>query len=129
MNDLIDVRNIFDIPNFEKYANEMFEFRLYDEADNLLVYFYNDSEKDINVSVEIISDTVKQLFGKEQLLEIATMDNISFFQMNFINQGVITEESFDIEKAKKIMIGMMEGSRTSYAYRPLIEESEKTYLK
>lgn len=129
MNDLIDVKNIFDIPNFEKYADKMFEFRLYDEADNVVVYFYNDSQNDINVSVEIISDTVKQLFSEEQLLEIATMDNILFFQMNFINEGVITKESFDIEKAKEIMIGMMQGSRTSYAFRPLIKESEKTYLK
>ena len=126
MNEPIDVKNIFDIPNFEEYADELFTFNCYDIGDDTLMFSYCLDK--LYISVEIIVTDVKYVFFREELLELATMDNIHFFQMTYrqfneIPKGVTKEMLFDNPLA------YCSPKEQSYWYRPLVDELEKNYLK
>lgn len=119
-----DVKNIFDIPNFEEYANELFSFNCYDVGDNTLIYSY--SLDKLYISVEIIAENIKYVFFREDLIELSTMEDIKFFEMTFrqfkeIPEGVTVEDLY--ENPSKYCLPDVK----SYAYRPLISESDKDY--
>lgn len=129
MKNPIDVKNIFDIPRFEDYANEDFEFQAYDIGDNTLMYQFIDTEKRLRVNIEFICPTVKSVFLHDTLLELATMDDIEFFQMTYTYSDVIKTENFDIEELKKELMKYVENQeyRDSYWFRPYLNESDKNY--
>lgn len=123
-NEPIDIKHIFDIPNFEDYANEIFNFNCYDVGDNTLMYSY--SLDKLYISIEIIATDVKYVFFREELLELATMDNIHFFQMTFRQFKVIPEE-VDKQELLKNPSKYCLLEEKSYWYRPLVDETEKNY--
>ena len=120
-----DVKNIFDIPNFEEYANELFSFNCYDVRDDTLMYSY--SLDKLYISVELIVTELKYIFFTEELLELATMDNIHFFQMTF-RQFKEIPEGVDKQELLKNPSKYCLPKEKSYCYRPLVDESEKDYL-
>ena len=124
MNDTIDVKNIFDIPNFEDYADELFSFNCYDVGDSTLIYSY--SLDKLYISVEIIAEDIQYVFFREELLELATMDNIKFFQMTFRQFNEIPE-GVTIEKLYENPSEYCLPDVKSYHYRPLVDESDKNY--
>ena len=111
-----DVKNIFDIPNFARYANKKFDFQAYDQGDNTLMYEYLDKDLNLTVTVDFIVEKFMAIFRIEKLTELATMDNIEFFQMNF-REGISEDENSYID-----------GNVDSFFFRPHFPENEKTYM-
>lgn len=109
-----DVKNIFDIPNFEDYANEKFEFQAYDKGDNTLMYEFFDQDRNTRITIDFIVEEFSSIFRFETLLELSTMQGIGCFNMCWWSKDYGDDEE-DEYKVK------------SYHYRPFVNESDKNY--
>ena len=111
----IDVKNIFDIPDFELYVNEKFEFQAYDKADETLMYDYVDSARNVRITIDFAVPDFISIFRKESLLELATMEGIEYFSMCWwgVDYGDDEEDEYQIK---------------TFHYRPLCDDSEKYYV-
>lgn len=100
---MIDVKEIHDIPNIEKYLDCMFQFVLYEKGDEITIFDYR-----INSTTRIVIDYISkdELIEREhRLIHIITEDILFFSWSLVIGEDVIK----------------------NFMYRPLIDDSKKTF--
>ena len=99
----IDVKQIIDIPNLEKFLDDCFHLMVYEVEDKLQIY--RNTPETIELTIHSDENTIFQL---SNLSDLITQDNIEYFSFSYI----------DAIKGEMLK---------SFAYRPLIPEKEKNY--
>lgn len=108
--EVLDVKNIMDIPEIEDYLSKEFTLDCYDSEDNIQCYTYPLTETTA-INLEIISDE-PLICGIQELAEILTQEPIYY-----------------VGWATCIEAGEIAEILTMYHYRPMMDNKDKTFYK
>jgi len=77
---IVEVKNVFDIPNIDKYMDKYFSFENIDFGDRLRCYSYELYTEMSTIDLVIINNE-GYIFRKELLSDLATSTGLEFFSL------------------------------------------------